>query len=380
MVAAAFPQEQPPPLPPSPSSSQQQQQQQYTAVLKRRLRTLFDTMPGETEELTKLREFDKASATASAAAIWEEVKARLTIDLYRFEIALAGREVPCDVEYFRQGNCPVPVYNEVDGALLEAVSVEWIEESRLSADAQLAKGDDDGCGAFLAGCRCGTRCGPPNEACTCARESHDKIFPYGEGGAIQLPPHSCIYECNAACSCGSDCPMRVIQHGPQFRMEIFRTHNGRGWGVRAAEFIPRDRFVCEYVGEIIGPEEAEVRGKRYDDEACSYLFDLDLETKHQQRCFVIDAKPCGNVARYLNHSCDPTLEKYFFWVNHLDKRFPRVAFFSRRNIDPGTELTFDYQYNPKHKRRATKNAKKAAGGGAVIMCRCGSRNCRGVLF
>ena len=33
-------------------------------------------------------------------------------------------------------------------------------------------------------------------------------------------------------------------------MAIFRTSNGRGWGVKAMQRIPKGSFVMQYVGEV----------------------------------------------------------------------------------------------------------------------------------
>lgn len=38
--------------------------------------------------------------------------------------------------------------------------------------------------------------------------------------------------------------------------------------------IKRGSFVCEYIGEIITTTEAEERGKEYDKQKLSYLYDL----------------------------------------------------------------------------------------------------------
>ena len=38
-----------------------------------------------------------------------------------------------------------------------------------------------------------------------------------------------IYECNSHCDCTQNCKNRVVQHGRQVKLEIFKTVN-RGWG------------------------------------------------------------------------------------------------------------------------------------------------------
>lgn len=59
-----------------------------------------------------------------------------------------------------------------------------------------------------------------------------------------------IYECNSRCSCGYECPNRVVQKGIRYDLCIFRTDDGRGWGVRTLEKIRKNSFVMEYVGEV----------------------------------------------------------------------------------------------------------------------------------
>ena len=80
---------------------------------------------------------------------------------------------------------------------------------------------------------------------------------------------------------------------------IFRTGNGRGWGVKAVQPIRANSFVSEYVGEVITVEEAERREKRYEN-GVNYLFDLDYYEDHF--AFTIDATKFGNVAHFFNHS------------------------------------------------------------------------------
>lgn len=67
---------------------------------------------------------------------------------------------------------------------------------------------------------------------------------------------------------GSQCFNRVTQGGVRVALQLFKTQS-KGWGVRAAERIPEHTFVCEYVGQLMGSEEAD--GLVGEDE---YIFDL----------------------------------------------------------------------------------------------------------
>ena len=60
-----------------------------------------------------------------------------------------------------------------------------------------------------------------------------------------------------------------------------------------------DTMVIEYVGAILRHSIADEREKHYERVGIgsSYLFRIDGDT-------VIDATKCGNLARFVNHSCD----------------------------------------------------------------------------
>ena len=94
---------------------------------------------------------------------------------------------------------------------------------------------------------------------------------------------------------------------------IFRTPDGRGWGVKTLEFIAKHQFVVEYVGEIITNEEAERRGQQYDAVQQTYLFDLDYTD--EDATFTIDAYRYGNVSHFINHSVSDLI--YFSILDHL---------------------------------------------------------------
>ncbi|XP_017651569.1 histone-lysine N-methyltransferase SETDB2 isoform X1 [Nannospalax galili] len=60
-----------------------------------------------------------------------------------------------------------------------------------------------------------------------------------------------IYECNLLCKCNRHmCQNRVVQHGPQIRLQVFRSEK-KGWGVRCLDDIDRGTFVCIYSGRLL---------------------------------------------------------------------------------------------------------------------------------
>ena len=106
-----------------------------------------------------------------------------------------------------------------------------------------------------------------------------------------------------------------------------------GWGVKSMVDIPKGGFVCEYVGEIISDAQAEQR------ENDSYLFDLENK---EGDTYCLDANKFGNVARFINHSCNPNIVPVKVFTSHQDLRFPHIAFFASKPIKRGDVLGFDY--------------------------------------
>lgn len=245
----------------------------------------------------------------------------------------------------------------------------------------------------LVGCCCGD-CFANKDECCAAGAGVD--YAYDENGLVRVESGSPIYECNKLCACGPDCPNRVVQKGQKIDVLIFRTDDGRGWGVKTLENIRKGTFVMEYNGEVITNEEAERRGTLYDGEGRTYLFDLDYDESDP---LTVDAAFYGNAAHFINHSCDPNLYVYGVWIEHLDTRIPRVAFFARRNIKKYEELTFDYRMtaggsqtpkkttvngspskeftitNEDYLRSASSSSRRKP-----IACRCGTAKCRKFLF
>jgi len=187
---------------------------------------------------------------------------------------------------------------------------------------------------------------------------------------------------NKECKCTSACPNRVVQDGltslKDLQLCIFRTDN-RGWGVKSIKKIKKGSFVCLYVGEIIRTEEADRRGKAYDAEGCTYLFDLDFNETDEggDDCpYTVDAAKFGNISHFINHSCDPNLDVYGVWSNCLDVNLPMLALFAARTIQKGEELSFDYKRGTGESETATDSPRSVK----KIACLCGAANCRKTMF
>ncbi|XP_029466838.1 histone-lysine N-methyltransferase SUV39H1 isoform X2 [Rhinatrema bivittatum] len=233
------------------------------------------------------------------------------------------------------------------------------------------------------GCECRDCYQDPSDGC-CPGASLNR-FAYNDQGQVKIRAGLPIYECNSRCHCSPACPNRVVQQGIQYDLCIFRTGNGRGWGVRTLQKIRKNSFVMEYVGEIITSEEAERRGQIYDRQGATYLFDLD----YVEDVYTVDAAYYGNISHFVNHSCDPNLQVYNVFIDNLDERLPRIAFFATRTIRSGEELTFDYnmQVDPVdvESTRMDSNFGLAGMAGSPkkrirMECKCGTQTCRKYLF
>lgn len=235
------------------------------------------------------------------------------------------------------------------------------------------------------GCECINCIEDPVDGC-CPGASLHRLA-YNEKQRLRVRTGEPIYECNSRCRCGPDCPNRVVQRGIQFDLCIFRTENGRGWGVRTLQHIKKNTFVMEYIGEIISNEEAEKRGREYDSQGSTYLFDLD----YVEDVYTVDAAHYGNISHFVNHSCNPNLQVFNVFIDNIDERLPRIALFSTRSINAGEELTFDYKMQsidpvdldssrldsitllPISPKSSPKKRLR-------VECRCGSNFCRKYLF
>ncbi|XP_022775178.1 histone-lysine N-methyltransferase CLF-like isoform X2 [Durio zibethinus] len=148
----------------------------------------------------------------------------------------------------------------------------------------------------------------------------------GDGtGSLGVPPQSGDnYECRN---------MKLLLKQQQ-RVLLGRS-DVSGWGAFLKNSVGKHEYLGEYTGELISHREADKRGKIYDRENSSFLFNLNDQ-------FVLDAYRKGDKLKFANHSPDPNCYAKVIMVagDH------RVGIFAKERINAGEELFYDYRYEP----------------------------------
>ncbi|XBI33332.1 hypothetical protein VPH35_056673 [Triticum aestivum] len=180
------------------------------------------------------------------------------------------------------------------------------------------------------GCDCVGRCSD-SQKCACVMKNGGKIPFRKTGGLLEEKP--LIYECGPSCKCPPTCRNRVGQHGISFRLQVFKT-TSMGWGVRSLDFIPTGHFVCEYIGELLDNEDAQERDNdeylflignnyydvsRWDNLQKTIPSLMNGPGEEEENFFAVDALKCGNLARFINHSCTPNLFTQNVLYDHDNK-------------------------------------------------------------
>lgn len=106
----------------------------------------------------------------------------------------------------------------------------------------------------------------------------------------------------------------------QSRFAVRRSRPGLGHGLFATAPIAAGDFILEYTGTRIPTKVADTLPSRY-------LFEID-------RDWTIDGSSRANIARYINHSCEPNCE--------ADIHDGAILIHAVRDIAPGEEITINY--------------------------------------
>ena len=121
-------------------------------------------------------------------------------------------------------------------------------------------------------------------------------------------------------------------------------------GLSAAINIKKDQRIIQYKGKKVNLHKVETDPK-YDNDKEIYLFNLNKR-------YDLDGDFKFNVARLINHSCNPNCE-----VLEDNKQ---LWIFATRDIKKDEELTYDYGFS------FDKDYKN-------YVCKCGLKNCAGYI-
>jgi hypothetical protein len=256
------------------------------------------------------------------------------------------------------------VENVVD--LVSPPKISYLLSHRVHPSVQLG----DSCFGRGVHCDCADDC-RKNRSCVCALALYR--------GVKRFKTSNVVYECTERCLCGKECPNRRIQTKRiGAHLAVVRTRD-RGWGLVTRARIPYAAFIMEYVGEVIASEQTERRSEEY-------FFQLDEEFCGQT--LFIDGARDGNVARFANHSCEPNMDIHLAVVRD-GQRVPSVAFFAKRAIAAGEELTWDYKRQTLSADATTgkfvsdtsseTDSGYAGSDESAITCLCASAKCKGSL-
>ncbi|CDW79095.1 histone-lysine n-methyltransferase suv39h1 [Stylonychia lemnae] len=270
-------------------------------------------------------------------------------------------------------------------------------------------------------CKCTDGCQTPKK-CACykynksllnrtyeAKYHHDNTMIAIQNRAIQRNNKTLTFnECHPKCACNKDLCQNFLMHSEnkhKWKGVIKRVkkqatlkgvkHEAVMWGLFSLELIPAGAYVVEYVGEVITAKEGDKRGKIYDQQGMSYLFDMndpdesdDYDMKVQESGYgdffplCLDAAFLGNESRFVNHCCDPNLKPFNIVTEIEGHTYHKIVFFATKHILPGyqiqiykfqqyfrEEMTIDYKWD-KNLLNIPKN----------VPCLCEKQKCRKYLI
>lgn len=117
-----------------------------------------------------------------------------------------------------------------------------------------------------------------------------------------------------------------------------------GRGCYACAPIAFDAYILEYTGELIDCKKAIERNRPDSPDYSQYVLEVSDDV-------FIDALRYEHPAKYINHSCAPNC------ILATDDSHAFIV--ALRDIEPGEELTYDYDYDEKQEA-----------------CLCGAEGCR----
>jgi hypothetical protein len=146
------------------------------------------------------------------------------------------------------------------------------------------------------GCE-GSDGGSESNHCCLNTAIQTRTYPMVEVFLTESEPTPCAAEAVASSTSRS-----TSRPGGKRKLQATDTNSAsKGYGLRLGEAVDRGTIIVEYLGEVITAEEGLRRMKHYSAEDAFYFAGLD-------NGLMLDAKAMGSVARFANHSCDPSCE------------------------------------------------------------------------
>ncbi len=95
--------------------------------------------------------------------------------------------------------------------------------------------------------------------------------------------------------------------------------------------MPENTIIVEYLGEVITADECATRMSQYSAADAFYFAHLSGD-------LMLDAKNMGSVARFANHSCNPSclLQRWTVCGE------PRIVLVSKSKLSAGMEVSYNY--------------------------------------
>lgn len=147
-----------------------------------------------------------------------------------------------------------------------------------------------------------------------------------------------------------------VQYPQESEYTVVRGSLIHGWGLQAKVKIPKGTYFLEYTGEKVSKKESGQRAAELAEKAKEtggasvYIFTLNQKQD-------LDGNQPGNLARLINHSCEPNCE--------AAQSRGRIWMVALKTIREGTELTFNYGFELAPWRDNP--------------CRCGTKSCVGAI-
>jgi SET domain len=159
------------------------------------------------------------------------------------------------------------------------------------------------------------------------------------------------------CRVGPNCGNRQLGQRKAAVCKPVR-EKGKGWGLITLKRATKGDLVQEYIGEVVDAAAKEQRLTQWSQE---HPNDPNFYVMELQPGWFIDARDVSNLARFVNHSCEPNCRLLQINVNGR----MRCGIFALRDIEAGEFLSYDYHFDTRH--------------GDRFVCCCGSPNCRGTM-